>query len=77
MSPDQAATELDKRLRPYKWYLSVGVGETGDEQPALFLYVKSLRHREIRDFEQGWKGYRVIVRAVGSIRPVLRPRLIA
>ena len=38
MTPELAAKSLDKELRPYPWYISVGVGETDDAEPALFLY---------------------------------------
>lgn len=69
MSPDEAAQELDKQLRRYPWYLSTGVGETEDGN-ALFIYVKSRNHPELKKVKKGWRGYPVLIRAVGTIRPV-------
>lgn len=70
MTPDGAARLLDAELRPYPWYLSVGVGNTADGQPLLFVYTKAGRHRELAKLVSGWMGYKVIVRAVGSMRPI-------
>jgi hypothetical protein len=70
MTPDGAAHLLDTELRPYPWYLSVGVGNTADGQPLLFVYTKTGRHRELAKLGSGWMGYKVIVRTVGSIRPI-------
>jgi hypothetical protein len=72
MMPDEAARLLDAEFRPYPWYLSVGVGNTADGQPLLFVYTKSGRHRELAKLSSGWMGYKVIVRAIGSIRPINR-----
>ena len=68
MDIDQAADALDKKLRRHPWYISTGVGEA-NLRAALFVYVKSARHQEIRDLSQ-WMGYPVIVRATGPFRPV-------
>ena len=67
MTAEQAAKRLDERLRQYPWYMSIGVGDTADGE-ALFVYVKSIRHPELKALRDGWMGYRVEVRAVGSIR---------
>jgi hypothetical protein len=67
MTPDQAASLLDKHLRKFPWYLSTGVGRT-IEGDALFVYVKSAKHRELNSITPSWQGYRVVVRPVGSIR---------
>jgi hypothetical protein len=69
MSPDDAAVALDQHLRPFPWYVSVGVGRT-KEGPLLFVYVRSSRHRELRSIESGWLGYPVAVRTTGAIRPL-------
>ena len=69
MSPDEAAQELDKQLRIYSWYLSTGVGRTEDGA-ALFVYVKSRNHPELKSVKKGWRGYTVLIRAVGTIHPV-------
>jgi|GEM_PF-2403233 hypothetical protein len=70
MSPERAASLLDAELRPYPWYLSVGVGNAADGRPALFVYTKSARHRELARLDRGWHGFKVIVKAVGSMRPI-------
>jgi len=69
MNVEDAARALDKKLRPYPWYLSVGVGDTGAGREALFVYVKSQRHKEIKSIANGWMGFEVVIRPVGSIRP--------
>jgi hypothetical protein len=70
MTPDQAAHLLDSELRQYPWYLSIGVRNTEDGQPILFVYTKTKRHRELSRFASGWMGYKVLIRPIGSIRPV-------
>ena len=70
---DTAARDLEQRLRQYPWFLSIGIGNT-DEGAALFVYVKSRRHRPLTEIENGWRGHRVIIRAVGSIRPLSSAR---
>jgi hypothetical protein len=72
MTPEQAAQALDKELRPYPWYIAVGVGNVDDDQSALFLYVKSGRHRKLNELSQGWRGYQVIVEVTGAMRPLRR-----
>jgi hypothetical protein len=67
--PDKAAELLDRELRQYPWYTSIGVGST-EEGTALFLYVTSAKHRELSRVADGWMGYRVIVRPIGRVRPV-------
>jgi hypothetical protein len=67
MTAEQAAQRLDDRLRGRHWYVSVGIGTTSAGE-AIFVYVKSLRHRELTDLREGWMGYPVLVRAVGSIK---------
>ncbi len=77
MTPEDAARSLDNKLRPHPWYLSIGVGNNEKGQTALFLYVKSIRHKELKSLSTGWMGYEVIIRPVGSIRPATdRPKTI-
>jgi hypothetical protein len=71
--PEDAARALDERLRPYPWYLSIGVGNT-DRGVALFVYVKAVRRRELHFLSRGWMGYPVFVRAVGSIKPTAQQK---
>ena len=67
---EQAADQLNNKLRPHSWYLSTGVGETSTGV-ALFVYVKSARHSELTALRNGWKGYPVFIRSVGSVKPVI------
>lgn len=67
--PEEAARELDAELRPHRWFLSIGVGK-GSAGDALFVYVKSKNHPELKGLEKGWRGYEVLVRAVGTVRPL-------
>jgi hypothetical protein len=74
MTPEQAAQLLDKELRRYPWYIAVGVGNADDGHPALFLYVKSGKHRKLNEVSQGWRGFEVIVEVTGAMRPLARKR---
>jgi len=69
MTAEDAARILDAKLRPHSWYLSIGVGSTDGGQPVLYIYVKSRRHKELESLSDGWMGYEVYIRPVGSIRP--------
>jgi hypothetical protein len=73
MTADQAANQLDQRLRGHPWYMSVGIGETA-EGPTIFVYVRSSRHPELGALRDGWMGYKVLVRAVGSVRAIRKSR---
>jgi len=68
MEIDRAAESLDRELRAHYWYVSTGVGRD-DNGEALFVYVKSRRDPKIRNLSK-WMGYPVVVRTVGSFRPV-------
>jgi hypothetical protein len=72
MTPEEAASALDRELRRYPWFIAVGVGENSHRRPVLFVYVRSARHRELRTLAQGWKGYPVAIEATGTIRPLAR-----
>jgi hypothetical protein len=69
MTIELAALELDAHLRRFPWFVSTGVGRT-KEGETLFVYVKSLKHSELNSILPGWKGYRVLVRKVGSVSAV-------
>jgi hypothetical protein len=69
MTAEKAAGQLDKHLRRYPWYMSTGIGET-TEGLTLFVYVRSSRHPELGMLKEGWMGYKVMIRAVGSVRAV-------
>lgn len=63
MTAEQAATQLDSKLRGYPWYISTGVGAAD----TIYLYVKSSRHRELNFLRGGWLGYQVVIRSTGSV----------
>ena len=66
---EEAASQLDRKLRSKSWYISVGVGETERGANAIFLYVKNSKHRELANFDKVWMGYQLVIEPVGSIRP--------
>jgi hypothetical protein len=66
MNAEIAADRLDQTLRGRPWYMSVGVGSTAEGE-AIFVYVKSLRHRELSRLQDGWMGFPVKVRAIGTV----------
>jgi hypothetical protein len=70
MSPENAAKLLDAELRPYPWYLSVGVGASSEGGPLLFVYTKSGKHPELARLGGAWQGFEIVVKPVGAIRPV-------
>jgi hypothetical protein len=67
MTVERAAKYLDERLRKHPWYISVGLG-SGPKGDTIFVYVRSPKHKELTALREGWLGYPVIVRAVGSVR---------
>lgn len=70
MSAEQAARQLDATLREYPWFVSVGTGETA-QGTTLFVYVKSSRGPATSKIAKNWKGFRVMIRPVGSFRAVI------
>jgi hypothetical protein len=77
MTPEQAATKLQSQFRRFPWFVSVGTGQLSDGETAIFLYVKSARHHELRALESGWMGYKVLVRPSGSMRPLGSPEVVS
>jgi hypothetical protein len=70
MSPENAASLPDAALRPYPWYVSVGVGDPDEGRSILFVYTKSTRHPELTRLGRVWHGFEVIVKPVGSMGPI-------
>jgi hypothetical protein len=70
MSVELAAEQLESKLKEFPWFIAVGTGTKEDGRDALYVYVKSGRYPELRSFTTGWRGYDVLVRRIGSIRPV-------
>lgn len=70
VSIKQAAKLLRSRLQDAPWVTAVGVGEQ-DGSPCIVLYVKTLTGIKTDFLDQGWKGFPVVVRKMGS------PRLVA
>jgi hypothetical protein len=69
--PEEAARALDEKLRPFPWYISIGIGNT-ERGVALFVYVKTAHRKELQFLSHGWMGYPVLIRPVGSIRPTAK-----
>jgi hypothetical protein len=70
MLPEEAARLLDENLRDFPWYISVGVGETA-AGPTIFVYVKNAKKKELTKLVNGWMGFNVVVRTIGTIRAVM------
>ena len=73
---EQAAKELDRKLRGKSWYLSLGIGDL-EEGVGIYVYVKTARNREVAKLGRSWMGYKLVVEPVGSIRPALSQKQLA
>lgn len=69
VTAEEAALELDRKLRSKSWYISVGVGQTERGGSAIYLYVRNSYHRELVGFDKVWMGYQLIIEPIGSIKP--------
>ena len=69
VSVEEAAAALDTEFRRYPWFLSVGVGET-ESGPTLFAYVRSSNHSELARLNNEWRGFTLLIRAVGTVNRV-------
>jgi hypothetical protein len=67
MTIDEAAESLEQRYHTEPWYTAVGVGRF-EGAPALFLYVKTTRGVDPVLSKEGWEGYHVEVRKMGTPR---------
>jgi hypothetical protein len=70
MTLEEAAKLLQAHLHAAPWVTAVGVGEE-NRTPCIVLYVKTLSGVNLDSLRQGWQGYPVVVRKMGS------PRLVA
>jgi hypothetical protein len=76
MTLEEAASALRARLHDAPWLTGVGVGER-DGRPCIFLYVKSPKREELGFLEDGWHGYGVEVRRMGTPRLAVGSRSVA
>ena len=65
-----AATKLHDHFRKFPWFISVGEGRLRDGRAALFVYVKSAEHKELRKLRFGWMGYDVQIKPIKAVRPL-------
>lgn len=70
MTLEDAAKLLHAQLQGSPWLTAVGLGEDKGT-PCIVVYVKNLKGADLEFLEQGWQGYPVLVRKMGS------PRLVA
>jgi len=66
---ETAALKLHEEMSNFNWYLSVGVGVDGGTEK-IFVYVRSLRHKELDVIRSGWMGFEVLVRNSGPVRAI-------
>ena len=67
MTIEDAAHALESSLREMPWFTAVGVGSIASS-PTLFLYVRSTRGIDKSRFKDGWYGYRVEIKRMGTPR---------
>lgn len=70
MTIEEAAKLLQARLQEFPWLTAVGVGEA-EGTPCIVVYVKSRKDAKVDFLRDGWEGFPVVVRKMGS------PRLVA
>ncbi len=70
MTLEEAAKSLRVRLEGAPWLTAVGVGEEKGV-PGIVVYIKSVKAAKLDFLNQGWEGYPVLVRKMGT------PRLVA
>ena len=64
-----ATERLFETLSHRPWFVSIGRG-TVDGRDAIYLYVKTIRHKELDDLKKhGYHGVPVIVEKSGEFRP--------
>jgi hypothetical protein len=61
---------LQARIKDSPWLTAVGVGENKGT-PCIVVYVNTLKNLDLHFLDEGWKGFPVVVRKMGS------PRLVA
>lgn len=63
-----AARKLHEKLGYQSWLTTVGVGmEDGHE--CLYVYASQVGARERSSIPSEWKGYPVVIKKLGGIRP--------
>ena len=62
---NEVITDLDKRLRPFPWYVASGIGVTDKGKPAIFAYVKRLQ----KQFVKRYRTYPVIQKKLLPPKP--------
>lgn len=67
MKAIEALEKLTNELFQFKWF--VGTGIDVPKNSTLFVYVKSIRHPELKALKDGYNGYPVIIEKTGKIKP--------
>jgi len=70
MNVEAAAILLTTRLHKFPWFLSTGVGRNLNGGDCIYLYVKTLKKSDTSFLDKGWKGFPVVIRRTGTIRPL-------
>jgi len=69
MTIQEATAKLFDELSHFPWFVSIGVGQARDGD-TIYVYVKTVRHKELDFLRGGFQGYPVIVEKTGVIKPV-------
>jgi hypothetical protein len=67
MTIEQAALALQDRLKDTPWFTAAGIGDC-DREPCIFLYVKSTPYAALHLAKEGWQGFPVEIRKMGTPR---------
>ena len=73
VTPEQAAILLQLHLQGVSWMTAVGVGEENGTT-CIVVYVKTISGVNVDFLRQGWNGYPVVVRKMGTPRLVARKK---
>jgi hypothetical protein len=69
MTIEKAADALYQHLSGVPWLTAVGIGEH-EGAPAIYLYVKSIKKADVEFLTNGWHGYHVEIKKMGTPRPL-------
>jgi hypothetical protein len=64
-----ASFALWSQFHGQPWFVAVGEGVNDQRRPCLILYVKRKTRTIGEPFNQGWMGYDVLLKEVGTVGP--------
>ncbi len=67
MTVQDVTSKLFNELSSRPWFVSIGVGES-QAGAVIYVYVKTLRHKELEELRSGYEGYPVVVERTGLVK---------